>query len=142
MPIKFAGQEYSIEQRVPDSQLQLKHIASGTLSMKSEHEIVRPMSSAEGEMLASTYKKDEARYGKRVTDLGQRANETALSTTRPLARVQIDVTKLDLFVADEKTNLLIGRPWLVINICALTKMIIGFYLSSSKTVHGSLTNQI
>jgi putative transposase len=93
-------------------------------------------------MLASTYKKDEARYGKRVTDLGQRANETALSPTRPLARVQIDVTKRDLFVIDEKANLPIGRPWLVISICALTKMIIGFYLSSSKTVHGSLTNQI
>jgi hypothetical protein len=29
-----------------------------------------------------------------------------------LERVEIDHTKLDLFVVDQKTNLPIGRPWL------------------------------
>jgi len=78
------------------------------------------------------YEKDKARYGKRIADLRHRANKQGVRPTRPLERVEIDDTKLDLFVIDEKTNLPIGRPWLFVAICVFTKMILGYYLSFQK----------
>jgi len=78
------------------------------------------------------YEKDKARYGKRIADLRHRANQQGVRPTRPLERVEIDDTKLDLFVIDEKTNLPIGRPTLFVSICVFTKMILGYYLSFLK----------
>jgi len=75
------------------------------------------------------YEKDKARYSKRIADLRHKVNKQGVRPTRPLERVEMDDTKLDLFVIDEKTNLPIGRPWLMIAICAFTKMILGYYLS-------------
>lgn len=78
------------------------------------------------------YEKDQARYGKRIADLRHKVNQQGVRPMRPLERVEIDDTKLDLFVIDEKTNLPIGRPWLFIAICVFTKMILGYYLSFHK----------
>jgi len=78
------------------------------------------------------YEKDKARYGKRIADLRHKVNQQGVRPTRPLERVEIDDTKLDLFVIDEKTNLPIGRPWLFVAICVFTKMILGYYLSFQK----------
>ncbi len=75
------------------------------------------------------YEKDKARFGKRIADLRHKVNKQGIRPTRPLERVEIDDTKLDLFVVDEKTNLPLGRPWLMVAICAFTKMILGYYLS-------------
>lgn len=75
------------------------------------------------------YERDKARFGKRIADLRHKVNKQGVRPTRPLERVEIDDTKLDLFVVDEKTNLPIGRPWLMVAICAFTKMILGYYLS-------------
>jgi putative transposase len=78
------------------------------------------------------YEKDKARYGKRIADLRHKVNQQGVRPTRPLERVEIDDTKLDLFVIDEKTNLPIGRPWLFVAICVFTKIILGYYLSFQK----------
>jgi putative transposase len=78
------------------------------------------------------YEKDKARYGKRIADLRHKVNQQGVRPTRPLERVEIDDTKLDLFVIDEKTNLPIGRPWLFVAICVFTKIILGYYLSFHK----------
>jgi putative transposase len=78
------------------------------------------------------YEKDKARYGKRIADLRHKVNQQGVRPTRPLERVEIDDTKLDLFVIDEKTNLPIGRPWLFVAICVSTKIILGYYLSFHK----------
>jgi putative transposase len=75
------------------------------------------------------YEKDKARFGKRIADLRHKVNQQGVRPTRPLERVEIDDTKLDLFVIDEKTNLPIGRPWLFVAICVFTKIILGYYLS-------------
>jgi putative transposase len=75
------------------------------------------------------YEKDKARFGKRIADLRHKVNQQGVRPSRPLERVEIDDTKLDLFVIDEKTNLPIGRPWLMLAICVFTKMILGYYLS-------------
>src|SRR5205814_5208852 len=79
-----------------------------------------------------SYEKDKARFGKRIADLRHKVNKQGVRPTRPLERVEIDDTKLDLFVIDEKTNLPIGRPWLFVAICVFTKMILGYYLSFQK----------
>lgn len=84
------------------------------------------------------YEKDKARYGKRIADLRHRANQQGVRPTRPLERVEIDDTKLDLFVIDERTNLPIGRPWLFLAICVFTKMILGYYLSFQKPSYLSI----
>lgn len=75
------------------------------------------------------YEKDKARLGKRIADLRHKVNRQGVRPSRPLERVEIDDTKLDLFVIDETTGLPIGRPWLMLAICAFTKMILGYYLS-------------
>src|SRR5438046_661237 len=53
MHFKLQGQEYSIEQRLSDGQLQLKHIATGTLSAKSDHDIVRALFEGAGELVGN-----------------------------------------------------------------------------------------
>ena len=78
------------------------------------------------------YEKAKARYGKRIADLRHKVNQQGVRPTRPLERVEIDDTKLDLFVIDEKTKLPIGRPWLFLAICVFTKIILGYYLSFQK----------
>jgi putative transposase len=78
------------------------------------------------------YVKDKARFSKRIADLRHKVNKQGVRPTRPLERVEIDDTKLDLFVIDEKTNLPIGRPWLMVAICVYTKMILGYYLSFTR----------
>jgi len=79
-----------------------------------------------------SYEKDKARFSKRIADLRHKVNKQGVRPTRPLERVEIDDTKLDLFVVDEKTKLPIGRPWLMVAICVYTKMILGYYLSFVK----------
>jgi hypothetical protein len=53
MHIKIAGQEYNIEQRLPNGDLQLKHLASETFSAKPEAEIVKSIFDGAAELLGS-----------------------------------------------------------------------------------------
>lgn len=124
MRVRLSGQECLIEQRLPDGQVLLKHLASGTLSARSEQEIATAISYDDGEVFGSPYERDEARYGRRVADVRHRVNESDVSPTRRLDRPQIDHTKLDLVVIDEKTSVPISRPWLEIHICAFTRRIL------------------
>ncbi|MFZ0748013.1 MAG: Mu transposase C-terminal domain-containing protein, partial [Pyrinomonadaceae bacterium] len=78
------------------------------------------------------YEKDKDRFGKRIADLRHKVNKQGVRPSRPLERVEMDDTKLDVFVIDEKTSLPIGRPWLMVAICVFTKMILGYYLSFVK----------
>ena len=48
--------------------------------------------------------------------------------TRPLERVEIDHTVLDLFLIDEETGLPIGRPTITLAIDCYSRMPIGFYI--------------
>jgi|ERR1044072_26639 putative transposase len=77
---------------------------------------------------ADSYQRDKARYGKRVADFRQNINNRVRST-RLLERVEIDHTKLDLVIVDEKAKQPIGRPWLTLDICPFTKLVVGFHLS-------------
>jgi len=75
------------------------------------------------------YEVMKARHGKRIADLRCGMYKRGPQPTRPLERVEIDHTRLDLFVIDPNTKLPIGRPTLTIAIDKYTRMILGFYLS-------------
>lgn len=70
-----------------------------------------------------------AREGRNKAERMFRAVGQGPVATRPLERVEIDHTKLDLIVVDEETRIPIGRPWLTLAIDKATRMICGFYLS-------------
>src|SRR5712664_869780 len=53
MQIKFAGQRYSIEQRLADGEIQLKHLATETLLAKPEAEILKALFEDAAELLGS-----------------------------------------------------------------------------------------
>lgn len=75
------------------------------------------------------YEVIKARYGKRIVDLRCGMHKRGPQPKRPLERVEIDHTKLDLFVIDPITKMPIGRPTLTLAIDKYTRMILGFYIS-------------
>jgi putative transposase len=75
------------------------------------------------------YEVIKARHGKRIAELRCGTYKRGPQPTRPLERVEIDHTKLDLFVIDPTTKLPIGRPTLTLAIDKYTRMILGFYIS-------------
>ncbi|RBH40617.1 integrase, partial [Pseudomonas sp. MWU13-2860] len=48
-----------------------------------------------------------------------------------LERVEIDHTPFNIFVIDEESMLVLGRPYITVIIDCHTRMILGFYLSFS-----------
>lgn len=49
--------------------------------------------------------------------------------SRPLDRIQLDHTRVDLIVVDEQTRRPIGRPWITLAIDVFSRLVLGFYLS-------------
>jgi putative transposase len=98
--------------REPDDQLPMPH-------RSSIYDIVRKM---------DEYEKDKARYGRRYADQKHRSNGQGEIYTRPLQRVEIDDTKLDLFVVDLDTRLPVGRPTLTFAIDCYSRMPLGFHI--------------
>lgn len=48
----------------------------------------------------------------------------------PLSSIQMDHTQVDILLVDEiKRDVIVGRPWLTIIICTLTRVVLGYYLS-------------
>jgi len=69
------------------------------------------------------------RYGKSAAEAMYSAAGVGPLATRPLELVEIDHTKLDVFVIDEETGLPIGRPWIVVMMDRATRMPIGVHIS-------------
>lgn len=53
----------------------------------------------------------------------------AFTIARPLDVVQLDHTKVDVFIVDEETRKPIGRPWLTLAMDVCSRMVTGFYLT-------------
>lgn len=75
------------------------------------------------------YEVTKARYGVRIADHKHGAVKLGPRPTRPLERIEIDHTKLDLLVVDEVMRLPVGRPWMTTAIDKYSRMIVGLYIS-------------
>ena len=76
-------------------------------------------------------KRDEARLGKRTSDLIHRPVSVgkSLNPTKPLEVVEIDRCDLPLFVLDNEHRLPVGLPVLTSAIDVYSQTVIGYYLS-------------
>ncbi|WP_162197507.1 Mu transposase C-terminal domain-containing protein [Marinomonas sp. S3726] len=74
------------------------------------------------------YEKAKLAYGKRKADQDFRVIKEKIKTTRLLERVEVDHTRLDLFVVDDISRLPMGRPYLTLLIDSHSLSITGFYL--------------
>ncbi len=75
------------------------------------------------------YETDVARYGRRYADLKHKAVKQGPRPTRPLERVEMDDTKLDMFVIDSERCMPIGRATLFTAIDRATDYATGIDLS-------------
>lgn len=82
----------------------------------------------------------KARYGTRYADQKFMGTKAGPRAERPLERVEIDHTKIDLFVVDDASRMPIGRPWFTAMIDYYTKAIVGFYLSFNPPSYLSVMN--
>lgn len=95
----------------------------GKLRIPSTRTINRVLNSFDLGDVTKAHKGRYARYRKFVPVLrGPRP-------TRPLERVEIDHTQLDIILKDEKTGLAMYRPWLTLVVDCYTRCILGFYVS-------------
>lgn len=78
------------------------------------------------------YEVTARRHGKRIADLKYHVVKEAPKPTRPLERVEIDHTKLDIMILDDATGALAGRPWLTLAVDVYTRMPVGFHISYSE----------
>ena len=69
------------------------------------------------------------RRGESKTAKSTEAVPGSFGASRPLALVQIDHTKADIFVVDEETRQPIGRPWLTLAMDVCSRMVTGFYIT-------------
>lgn len=99
--------------RSPEDQLSLPHRVS-------IYRIVKKL---------DPYEVMKARYGARLADHKFGSYKQGTRPARPLERVEIDHTKLDMLVVDEDARLPIGRPWLTLALDVYSKMIVGMYVS-------------
>jgi putative transposase len=76
-----------------------------------------------------SYEKANCRYGKRMASQMYDPVFHGPRPTRPLERVEIDHTKLPLFVVDTKNRLPIGTPWLTSAVDKYSGIILGYYAS-------------
>lgn len=71
----------------------------------------------------------KARYGERYARQSVRTFGGGAKTERPLQRVEMDHTPLDIQVIDESTQLVLGRPWITLMIDHYSRMIVGMHIS-------------
>lgn len=70
-----------------------------------------------------------SRYGEMAAFLRYGSAEAQADPEGALDRVELDATRMDLFVVDPDTLLPIGRPWLVVVLDRCTRMILGWFVT-------------
>jgi putative transposase len=71
----------------------------------------------------------KARYGEHIAKQKYDPVQHGPRPTRPLERVEIDHTKIDLLVVDPVTHLPVGRPWLTSALDKFSRVVLGQYIS-------------
>ncbi len=90
----------------------------------------------------SSYEVTAKRYGKYKADMKFGYKGGPLKLERPLQRVEIDHTPLDLILLDDETLHPLGRPYLTILKDSLSKCIIGYHLSFQAPSYASASKAI
>jgi putative transposase len=70
----------------------------------------------------------KARYGERYARQSVQTFGKGPHTDRPLQRIEIDHTPCDIQVIDERTKLVLGRPWITVAIDHFSRMIVGMHI--------------
>jgi putative transposase len=84
------------------------------------------------------YEVDAARFGKRYAEHKHRCTKQGPRPSRPLERVEIDHTTLDLFVLDDEMLLPVGRPTVTAALDKYSRSILGIYVSFDGTGYSSV----
>ncbi len=71
----------------------------------------------------------KARYGEHIAKQKYDPVKHGPRPTRPLERIEIDHTKIDLMVVDPDTRLPVGRPWLTSALDKFSRIVLGKYIS-------------
>lgn len=82
----------------------------------------------------------KARYGERLAKLKYDPVKQGPRPTRPLERVEIDHTKVDLMIVDPVMCLPVGRPWVTAAIDKYARIILGRYISFNPPSYLSVMN--
>lgn len=69
------------------------------------------------------------RYGEMAAFLRYGSAEAQEDPDQPLDRVELDATRMDLFVVDPDSKLPIGRPWLVVVLDRCSRMVLGWFVT-------------
>lgn len=109
-----------VKTRIEDFNFGLKE--RERLSVPSKRTIYRALEKLDN------YDKVHKRSGRLAADRLFGAFQKGPAVTRPLERVEIDHTPLNLLLIDEDTFMVIGRPILTIAIDCYTRYIFGFYI--------------
>jgi len=70
----------------------------------------------------------ESRKGRRIANIQFKQSKLVRDVKLILQRAEIDHTQLDLFVVDDKTKMVLGRPWVTALLDYKSKNILGFYI--------------
>jgi putative transposase len=70
----------------------------------------------------------KARFGKQIADQKYAATKQGPRPTRPLERIEMDHTKLDMLVVDLEMRLPVGRPWITVALDKYSRMILGIHI--------------
>jgi putative transposase len=102
-----------------------QRVAIGIEALKIPHRstIYRFVSKLEPSVIASS------RYGSRIASQMYDPVMKGPCSTRPLERVEIDHTKLPLFVVDTSNRMPIGTPWLTTAVDKYSGITLGYYAS-------------
>lgn len=69
------------------------------------------------------------RYGKNYANRYFAAYKQGARPKKALERVEVDSTKIDVIIIDEKTKQIIGRAWLTVAVDCYSRQILGFFIS-------------
>ncbi|MFD2436824.1 hypothetical protein [Modicisalibacter luteus] len=81
-----------------------------------------------------------ARFGKQFADKQFRVVGSHVPLTRVMERVEMDHTKLDVFLIDDSLDVILGRPYLTAMIDSYSGCIVGIYLSFSPPSYLSVSS--
>lgn len=90
----------------------------------------------------SPYERDRSRLGMSQARAKWRSSQPGIYATRPLERVEMDHTLLDLVVLDDRLGIPLGRPTITLVVCSYSGYVLGFFVSFEGETIGRVIRSI